>query len=270
MTYETPAPIAPPSNNKPKLLAFVILIFLVLVGIIGFFLWWSMEPSPPGPGPGTLPLPQEDKEAPTTPSNLVATMVSGSSVTLSWGASTDDVGVEGYRVYRDGVLVGETKTTRHTDTTARPAMEYIYVVTAFDKARHESLASEEVHIKTPDETPTQNDKTIHIKTSGGSPLAVKDFYKDAVQVTNDDVLVRDTNYYTLIYFPAESSFLITINDPNIRTARAVMELELGDTLGVEKQDLCELAVFINIPFDVNEIYSKKSYGLSFCPGGESF
>ena len=42
-----------------------------------------------------------DTTAPTSPANLVATVVSSSQIDLSWNASTDNVAVTGYRVYRD-------------------------------------------------------------------------------------------------------------------------------------------------------------------------
>ena len=41
-----------------------------------------------------------DTQPPTAPSNLTATAVSGSQINLSWTASTDTVGVTGYRVER--------------------------------------------------------------------------------------------------------------------------------------------------------------------------
>src|SRR5207237_6127877 len=41
-----------------------------------------------------------DTQAPTAPSNVTATAVSGSQINLSWTASTDDVGVTGYPVER--------------------------------------------------------------------------------------------------------------------------------------------------------------------------
>ena len=46
--------------------------------------------------------PIADTSAPTTPSALSATPVSSSRIDLSWAASTDDVGVAGYRIYRNG------------------------------------------------------------------------------------------------------------------------------------------------------------------------
>ena len=44
-----------------------------------------------------------DTENPSTPTNLVATVLAGNDVQLDWGASTDNVGVTGYAVFRNGV-----------------------------------------------------------------------------------------------------------------------------------------------------------------------
>src|SRR6185437_10541452 len=43
-----------------------------------------------------------DTQAPTTPTNLAASAASSSQINLSWTASTDNVGVMGYRIYRNG------------------------------------------------------------------------------------------------------------------------------------------------------------------------
>jgi len=41
-------------------------------------------------------------DCPSTPTGLLASAVSSSQINLSWTASTDNVGVTGYRVYRAG------------------------------------------------------------------------------------------------------------------------------------------------------------------------
>src|SRR5207302_2629203 len=45
-----------------------------------------------------------DTQAPSSPTNLAATAVSSPQIDLSWSPATDNVGVTGYRVYRDGTL----------------------------------------------------------------------------------------------------------------------------------------------------------------------
>ena len=46
-----------------------------------------------------------DDEAPTAPADLTAQVASQSRVDLSWTASTDNVGVTNYEIYRDGQLL---------------------------------------------------------------------------------------------------------------------------------------------------------------------
>ncbi len=53
-----------------------------------------------------------DRVAPTKPSRLTVVSTTASSVTVSWRRSSDRVGVAGYIVYRDGVRIGSTPSTR--------------------------------------------------------------------------------------------------------------------------------------------------------------
>ena len=63
-----------------------------------------------------LPAPYtEDTTPPSAPSGLTATATSSSSVSLSWTASTDNVGVTGYNIFRNGVQIGTSTTTSYTD-----------------------------------------------------------------------------------------------------------------------------------------------------------
>ncbi|MDQ1682242.1 MAG: hypothetical protein QOH99_783, partial [Frankiaceae bacterium] len=81
-----------------------------------------------------------DTQAPTIPANLDGT-TSGTTVTLTWSASTDNVGVTGYDVYANGSLlkqVGNVTTT--TDTQAASAA-VSYTVRARDAAGNVSADS---------------------------------------------------------------------------------------------------------------------------------
>jgi chitodextrinase len=84
-----------------------------------------------------------DKVPPTTPANLQATSVSSSEIDLSWSASTDNVAVTGYVVYRDGVrltTVAGTVTSFH-DTDLDFSTRYVYTVQAVDAAGNSSPQS---------------------------------------------------------------------------------------------------------------------------------
>jgi chitodextrinase len=94
-----------------------------------------------------------DASAPTLPANLSAAVISSSQVNLTWTASTDDVGVSGYRIYRDGSLVGTATGTSYTDTGLSAATTYSYRVAAYDAAGNASAQTGAISVNTGDTTP---------------------------------------------------------------------------------------------------------------------
>lgn len=76
----------------------------------------------------------EDTQAPTMPTSLAAGEVTASSVTLTWDASSDDTGVAGYLVHRDGVQVADVSGTSVTDSGLAADTSYAYTVAAYDAA----------------------------------------------------------------------------------------------------------------------------------------
>jgi chitodextrinase len=64
----------------------------------------------------------------------LAGSISKKKVTLSWGASTDNVGVTGYRIYRNGTQVGSTVGTSYVDTVPGRPTGVTYYVRAYDAA----------------------------------------------------------------------------------------------------------------------------------------
>jgi chitodextrinase len=114
-------------------------------------------------------LPSTDTQAPSTPSNLTlvdpnavrqtssrAMALSGSTpvvdwpytaVTLEWSASTDNVGVTGYEIYRDNQKIGTTSKTTYTDTNLTIGTTYTYTVRAYDAADNKSALSSAISAK---------------------------------------------------------------------------------------------------------------------------
>ncbi len=92
-----------------------------------------------------------DTQPPTTPTGLATTSVTSGSVGLTWNASTDNVGVAGYTVYRNGQPLGTTggSTTTYTDSTVAPSTAYSYTVDAFDNAGNHSPQSTALPVTTP-------------------------------------------------------------------------------------------------------------------------
>src|SRR5439155_25250347 len=82
-----------------------------------------------------------DTQAPTTPTNLNATAVSGSQINLSWTASTDNVGVTGYLIERcqgagcsNFARLLTVPATTYSDSGLLPNTSYTYHVKATDAA----------------------------------------------------------------------------------------------------------------------------------------
>jgi chitodextrinase len=91
-----------------------------------------------------------DTTAPTVPAGVTATIKNSSSVLVSWSASTDDVGVTGYTVKRDGNVIATTGVvTSYTDNTATGGIAYIYTLAASDAAGNTSAASAAANVTTP-------------------------------------------------------------------------------------------------------------------------
>jgi beta-lactamase superfamily II metal-dependent hydrolase/chitodextrinase len=82
-----------------------------------------------------------DTAAPSTPTGLTATAASSSQINLAWTASTDNVAVAGYRVYRGGTQVASVSATSYSDTGLTASTTYSYTVVAYDAAGNTSAAS---------------------------------------------------------------------------------------------------------------------------------
>ncbi|MFR9787205.1 glycoside hydrolase family 6 protein [Streptomyces sp. MB22_4] len=85
-----------------------------------------------------------DTTAPSAPTNLAVSGTTASSVSLKWSASTDNVGVTGYDVYRGSTKVGSTTSTSYTDSGLSASTAYSYTVKARDAAGNVSAASSAV------------------------------------------------------------------------------------------------------------------------------
>ena len=126
----------------------------------------------------TSPKPEEDKEAPTKPSDLKVTETTTTTVKVEWKASTDNVEVTGYNVYADGKLAetvkGDVLTAELKDLKA--GTEYTIEVEAFDAAGNKSAAASVKATtkegKTPETPTTPEVKPGTVQTGDATPFAV--------------------------------------------------------------------------------------------------
>ena len=117
--------------------------------------------------PTTVTTLVPDSEAPTAPTDLVASAVQMRQFTLSWTAATDNVGVTGYDIYQDGSKIGETAATTFTVTGLMPSTLYTMTVKAKDAVGNVSTASAALPVTTGANT-------------GGQVLTDKVIYDDAI------------------------------------------------------------------------------------------
>ncbi|GJL69463.1 MAG: hypothetical protein NPIRA06_20980 [Nitrospirales bacterium] len=89
-----------------------------------------------------------DTISPITPENLTLNRASNTQVAFSWSASTDNVGVTGYDVARNNVVIGQPGTNAFVDKTTSPGMTYHYTVKARDADGNVSLWSAPLQVTT--------------------------------------------------------------------------------------------------------------------------
>ena len=91
--------------------------------------------------PDTLP--------PTAPSNLIASAITSNQVSLNWTAGTDNKGVTGYQIFRNGIQIGSSSSTSYSDTTTQAQVTYNYSVKAVDGVGLTSGSSNIATVTTP-------------------------------------------------------------------------------------------------------------------------
>jgi chitodextrinase len=120
-----------------------------------------------------------DTTPPTTPGGLTAMAVSTGQVDLAWTASTDAVGVQGYKLYRNGAYlssVGPVGSTSFSDTGLTANTAYSYRVSAIDAAGNESAQSTAAAMTTPasgaDTTPPSAPGSATVTASAWNEVTV--------------------------------------------------------------------------------------------------
>ncbi|OFY08928.1 MAG: hypothetical protein A2W99_01465, partial [Bacteroidetes bacterium GWF2_33_16] len=93
-----------------------------------------------------------DTQAPTAPTSLASASIAQTTFTLSWTASTDNVGVTGYEIYQNGTLKGTSTSTSYNVTGLTAATTYSFTVKAKDAAGNVSAASTALSVTTASET----------------------------------------------------------------------------------------------------------------------
>lgn len=110
----------------------------------------SVTPPSSSPTPPPVSPPAGDGTPPSAPTDLKVTAAEFRAVSLAWSGSSDNVGVSGYYVYRNGENdpIAFVTDTYFRDAAARPNKTYSYQVSAVDAAYNESPQSNKVTAST--------------------------------------------------------------------------------------------------------------------------
>ena len=109
-----------------------------------------------------------DTTPPSTPDGLGAIGTDPTTIDISWHAASDNIGVTGYRLFRDGVQIAVVPTTAYTDQGLTPATSYTYTVQAIDAAGNSSALSAPASAGTAP-SPTTPDPTTAPPTTDPTP-----------------------------------------------------------------------------------------------------
>ena len=123
-------------------------------------------------GSSLLSAQARDRTPPTTPTNLVVTATTTTSVSLSWGPSTDNSGKFNYYIAGAGpqVIVPQTVTS-HTITGLLQGRTYTFKVAARDLSGNNSKSSNAVTVTLPGEIPGAPTKPV-VQLVGVGPTHV--------------------------------------------------------------------------------------------------
>lgn len=175
------------------------------------------------PPPTFTPTPNSDLIIPSTPTNLVTTVMSPQNVNLSWRGSRDNVGIKVYRIYVLGYpdiygnrkpslsqvisasyKIDETTITYSYMASGTPLEPRTYWVSALDEAGNESSLSSPINVSTPGLEGFGNFKG-KVLDSTGKPLPGNG-------ITNGPVVsvkVTGTRIVQSTYTNTDGSFLIS-------------------------------------------------------------
>ena len=135
-----------------------------------------------------------ESEAPTTPANLNATAIDSTTIRLTWSASTDNVGVAGYKLFRDSdhVVTLYNSDTAYDDSGLDAGTTYSYQVRAFDAAGNQSPWSAESGATTP--APHLYPNNIALGRTYVATMPADSSYPDSGGVELTDGILASTSF----------------------------------------------------------------------------
>ncbi|RYZ03370.1 MAG: glucose dehydrogenase [Myxococcales bacterium] len=156
--------------------------------------------------------PASDTQAPTAPTGVATSNVTCDSATLSWAASTDNVGVAFYDLYHDGQQIKSVSgTTRSASITVVPGVTWGLYVNARDAAGNVSQASSTVNVTPPQcqqDTQPPTAPTALTGSAAGTSVTLRwTAATDNVGVRGYDIYRNGVKVGAVVGTPPETTFL---------------------------------------------------------------
>jgi chitodextrinase len=117
-------------------------------------------------------LPAPDTSAPATPAPPSVTTAGYQLAQIAWTPDTDNVGVAGYRLYRNGTLIATVNALTYTDTGLTAGASYRYTLMAFDAAGNASASSAALTLQTPNNVPPSVPSKLKVTATSKSAVSL--------------------------------------------------------------------------------------------------
>lgn len=132
-----------------------------------------------------------DVTPPSQPYYLAYTAVDSATIKLTWRASSDSLGVKGYKIYRDKTYLGTTSNLEFLNSGLTAGVAYEYTVSAYDEAGNVSIESSALTVKL-----TGTEKSIQ-PTPTPTPDPSLNIQKDSVAPSFSNVALTFLSYESI-------------------------------------------------------------------------
>ena len=197
-------------------------------------------------------LSASDTTAPSIPTSLTSSNITQTSATISWSASTDNIGVTGYKIFNNGTQVGTSTTTSYSLTGLTAGTTYSITIQAYDAAGNTSASSTTLSLTTTAAATftelyfseylegSSNNKAVEISNRTSSAIALS-AYSIKKQVNGSTTwtavaTLSGTLAANSTYVIAHSSYALTCSGTiNLKTAN--LDFNGNDTVGLFKNNV---------------------------------
>lgn len=180
-----------------------------------------------------------DTQAPTVPSNLQTSNLLSDSYNLTWTASTDNVGVLGYRVYKDNLLLGTTSTPKFAVGGLSASTTYAMKVLAFDSEGNKSAYSTVLNVTTSANTSVDTSGVLmswDLQGQGGNASAATNKLMVGISASAPSAIVAVGPAFTPIKFTSPYDYLSMCNNLNKLTLEDAIIGNQYITFSIKPQD----------------------------------